>query len=150
MTAGRVVDQTGLRVGQASTFILLIAAFVLNLWPLVLLVGINQLLTALDSPYAPFRLFYLNVLKARHILKPNPQPDNPEPHRFAQGIGAIFDLTATLALLTGASTFGWALVFIVIALANLNFWANICVGCLLYYQLNKLGVPGFNHAPVGS
>ena len=76
------------------------------------------------------------------------EPDNLEPHRFAFGIGAVFNFTATLALLTGAAGFGWVLVWVVIALANLNFWANICVGCLMYYQLNRLGVPGFTRAPV--
>jgi hypothetical protein len=39
-------------------------------------------------------------------------------------------------------------VWILIALANLNFWVNLCVGCMMYYQLNKLGVPGFTRRPV--
>ncbi|MBK9747971.1 MAG: DUF4395 family protein [Chloroflexi bacterium] len=40
------------------------------------------------------------------------------------------------------------LVWIVIVLANLNFWLNFCVGCLMYYQLNRFGVPGFKYAPI--
>lgn len=144
----RRVDQTGLKVGQAATIILLVAGFVLNLWPLVTLVAVAQLLNAVDSPYAPFRLLYQKVLRPRGIVQPNPQPDNPEPHRFAQSIGAGFNFAATLALIGGASTLGWALVWVVIALANVNFWANICVGCLMYYQLHKFGVPGFTRAPI--
>lgn len=147
--AERRVDQAGLKVGQASTIVLLAAGFILNFWPLVTFVAIAQLLAALDSPYAPFRLLYVNVLKPRGIVQPNPQPDNPEPHRFAQGVGAGFNFTATLALLAGAPAVGWVLVGIVIVLANLNFWANICVGCLMYYQFNRLGVPGFSQAPLG-
>lgn len=146
--ADRQVDQSGLKVGQAATIVLLLVGFVLNFWPLVAFVGVAQLLAALDSPYAPYRLLYLNVLKPRGLVKPNPQPDNPEPHRFAMGVGALFNLAATVALLAGAGGVGWVLVWIVIALANLNFWANICVGCLMYYQLNRLGVPGFAYAPV--
>jgi len=55
---------------------------------------------------------------------------------------------ATILLLIGATAPAWALVWIVIALANLNFWINFCAGCWMYYQLNRLGVPGFVHAPV--
>ena len=45
-----------------------------------------------------------------------------------------------------ASVLGWALSWIVVALAALNLFAGICVGCLMYYWLNRLGVPGFKHA----
>jgi hypothetical protein len=43
----------------------------------------------------------------------------------------------------GNMVLGWSLVWVVIALANLNFWVNFCLGCWVYYQLNRLGVPGF-------
>lgn len=146
--APRRLDQTGLRFGQATTIILLLLAFVLNAWPLVLLVGIAQLLGGIDSPYAPYRLIYLNVLKPRGILKPNIIPDNPEPHRFALLVGAFFNLTATLALLAGLPALGWALVWVVIALANLNLWLGFCLGCWVYYRLNQVGLPGFSRAPL--
>ena len=63
-------------------------------------------------------------------------------------VGAAFNGAATLALLVGVSGIAWALVWIVIALANLNFWIDFCLGCWVYYQLNRLGVPGFSYAPV--
>ncbi|MCC6805526.1 MAG: DUF4395 family protein, partial [Anaerolineae bacterium] len=47
-----------------------------------------------------------------------------------------------------AAALAWVLVWIVIALANLNFWVNFCAGCWVYYQLNRLGIPGFVHAPI--
>jgi hypothetical protein len=43
---------------------------------------------------------------------------------------------------------GWALSWIVVALAALNLFAGICVGCLMYYWLNRLGVPGFKYARI--
>jgi hypothetical protein len=87
-------------------------------------------------------------VKPSGLVKPYVIPDNPEPHRFAQLLGAIVNTLATIALLAGASTLGWVFVWIVIVLANLNFWVNLCVGCMIYYQLNRLGVPGFSYAPV--
>jgi len=144
----RKVDQNGMKVGQAVTILLLIAAFVLNVWPLVAFVALAQLLGALDVPFAPYRLFYQNVVKAAGWVKPNIITDNPEPHRFAMLVGALFNGLATLALLAGAAMVGWVLVAIVVVLANLNFWLNFCAGCWMYYQLNRLGIKGFDRAPI--
>lgn len=147
-TLPRQVDQTGLRVGQATTIILLLIAFIFNVPLLVLFVALAQLLGALNLPFAPYRLLYQSVLKPSGLLQPSVIPDNPEPHRFAMLVGAVFNGVGFLALLLGASTVGWALVWIVIALANLNFWLNFCAGCWMYYQFNHFGVRGFSYAPL--
>jgi len=150
MTASgaRKVDQTGLKVGQALTIILLILAFILNSAVLVLFVAIAQFLGALAAPFAPYRLVYQNVLKPSGLLKPNLVIDNPEPHRFAFLVGALFNGAAFIALVSGATVLAWVLVGIVVVLANLNFWLNFCMGCWMYYQLNRLGLPGFTVTPV--
>lgn len=146
----RKVDHSGLKTGQAATIILLIVAFVLNSTLLVAFVALAQLLGALNSPFAPYRLLYQQVLKPSGLVKPNVIDDNPEPHRFAFLVGALFNGVAALALLANAPTLAWVLVGIVIVLANLNFWLNFCAGCLMYYQLNRLGVPGFTQAPIST
>lgn len=143
----RQVDQTGLKTGQALTIILLVLAFVLNAPALVAFVALAQLLGAADAPFAPYRLIYQHILRGR-VLQPKPTPDNPEPHRFALLVGGIFNTVATLALLAGASTLAWVLVGIVVVLANLNFWLDFCLGCWMYYQFNRLGVPGFSVAKI--
>lgn len=150
MTAANIrrLDQTGLKTGQALTIVLLIIGFVLNSWPLVAFVAIAQLLGALDAPFAPYRLIYQNLVKPSGMFKPNVQPDNPEPHRFAMLLGAVMNGGAVLALWNNAPTLAWILVGIVVVLANLNFWLNFCMGCWMYYQLNRLGVPGFTKAPI--
>jgi hypothetical protein len=144
------VDHTGLKVGQALTILLLLLAFVLDSVLLVAVVAVAQLLGGLGAPFAPYRLIYQNILKPTNILKPNVITDNPEPHQFAMLVGGVFNTVATLALLGGLPTLAWALVWIVIALANLNFWLNFCLGCWMYYQFNRLGVPGFTRKPIKS
>ncbi|MBE2192975.1 MAG: DUF4395 family protein, partial [Anaerolinea sp.] len=47
-----------------------------------------------------------------------------------------------------ASGLGWALSWLVVALASLNLFAGVCVGCLMYYQANRMGLPGFSRAPL--
>lgn len=144
----RKVDHSGLKTGQAATILLLILAFVVNSTVLVAFVALAQLLGALDVPFAPYRLLYQRVLKPGGLVKPHVISDNPEPHRFAMLVGAIFNGVATLALLANAPTLAWILVAIVIVLANLNFWLNFCAGCWMYYQLNRLGIPGFTQTPI--
>jgi len=145
----RKVDKTGLKTGMASTIILLVIAFVLDSWVLVAFVAIAQLLGAADVSFAPYKLLYRHIVKPSGVVKPNVIVDNPEPHRFAMLVGGIFNMVATVSLLGGVPALGWALAFIVVALANLNFWLDFCLGCWMYYQLHRLGVPGFVHAPVG-
>ena len=84
----------------------MIAAFVLSSWVLVAFVAVAQLLGALDVPFAPYRLFYQNVVKPAGWAKPNVIADNPEPHRFAMLVGALFNGVATLALLAGVALAG--------------------------------------------
>ena len=141
-------DHTGLKTGQAITIVLLIAGYILNSTLLVAVVAVAQLLAAADAPFAPYRLIYQRIVKPSGLVKPHVINDNPEPHRFAQLLGGIFNTIATVLLIAGVPVVPWVLVWLVIALANLNLWLNICVGCLIYYQLNRLGVPGFAHAPI--
>jgi hypothetical protein len=147
-SALRKVDHSGLRTGQTITIISLLLGFVLNSWVLVAFVAVAQFLAAVDAPFAPYRLIYQRIVKPSGLVKPVVIDDNPEPHRFAQLIGSIFNGTATLLLLAGVPTVSWVLVWIVTALANLNLWLNICLGCMMYYQLNRLHVPGFTQAPL--
>jgi hypothetical protein len=144
----RKLDHNGLKTGQAITIVLLVIAFVANLWPLVALVALAQLLGGLGVTFAPYRLIYQYLIKPTGLVKPKIEIDNPEPHQFSMLVGAVFNTAATIALLNNAPTVGWLLVGIVVALANLNFWVNFCVGCWMYYQLHRLGIPGFTKAPI--
>lgn len=144
----RKVDHSGLKTGQALTIILLLIGFVIESWVFVAIVAIAQLLGGFGLPFAPYRLIYQHIVKPLGLIKPHVVDDNPEPHRFSMFVGTVFNGVATLALLSSASTIGWVLVWIVIVLANLNFWLNFCLGCWFYYQLNRYGIPGFSQAPI--
>ncbi len=147
-TSLRKVDHSGLKTGQALTILLLLAGFVLDSPLLVGFVALAQLLGAVNALFAPYKLIYQRVIKPSGLVKPHVIVDNPEPHRFAMLVGAIFNGAAVVLLLAGVPLAAWVLVWIVIALANLNFWINFCLGCWMYYQFNRLGVPGFKYAAV--
>lgn len=140
------VDHSALRMNQAAIITFLLIAFILNVpWlvPLVALVMLSG--TAMKRP--GFRPLYTGILKPLGLVKPDVLRDNPEPHLFAQGFGGVVLLLATLTFVLGDAALGWALAWIVVALAALNVFAGFCVGCAIYYWLHRLNVPGFIKSP---
>lgn len=144
----RRVDHSALRTNQAFIIALLLAAFILNLWPLVAFVSAVMLVGTLWPGAGLFKRIYQHILRPLGLVRPDVRVDNPEPHLFAQGLGGVFTLAGALALIAGWDVLGWALVWLVIALAALNLFAGFCAGCFIYYRLNRLGVPGFSRAPI--
>jgi hypothetical protein len=144
----RKVDHTALRVNQAFIIALLTLAFILDSWLIAAFVGAVMLIGTAAPKMALFKQFYLRALKPRGLVRPDVVMDNPEPHRFAQGFGGVVVSLSVLALLLGATVVGWALAWVVIILAALNLFLGFCAGCFVYYQLNKLDVPGFEHSPI--
>ena len=147
-TTLRKVDHSALRTNQAFIIALLLAAFLFNLWPLVAFVSAVMITGTIFPEAGLFKRIYRHLLKPAGIIRPDVITDNPEPHLFAQGLGGVFTLASTLALLAGAGTLGWSLTWLVIVLASLNLFLGFCAGCFVYYQLNRLGIPGFKAAPV--
>lgn len=149
-TTDRKVDQSALKVNQTFIIGLLILAFVLNsVWLVAFVAGV-MLLGTLAPALSLFKGIYSRILRPTGIVKPQVIVDNPEPHRFAQGFGGVVLLVALLLLLLGATAAGWVLVGLVVVLAALNLFLGFCAGCFVYYQLNRLGLPGFNHSPIRS
>jgi hypothetical protein len=140
------VDHSALKVNQASIILLTILAFILGSPWLVLFVG-AVMAYGTARKQAGFKVLYTGLLKPRGWVKPDVIVDNPEPHVFAQGFGAVFVGASVLALFAGADILGWSLAWIVVALAALNFFLNFCAGCAVYYWLNRLNVPGFIKPP---
>ncbi len=139
------VDYNALRTNQALIITLLIVAFVASVPALALFVGLVMAVGALVG--APgFKPVYKYIVKPLGI-KPDVMQDNPEPHRFAQALGAVFVLAGSVALFAGLPVLGWALSWLVVALAALNLFGGFCVGCFFYYWFGRLHMPGFNKTP---
>lgn len=140
------VDYSRLKTNQIIIVTLNILAFILNLPVLAAFVALVMGLgTLLKVP--GFGFVYNYVLKPRGWMKPDVLDDNPEPHRFAQFLGFLFMTFGSLALFLGANVLGWGLVWLVAALAALNAFGGFCVGCAVYYWLNRLHLPGFSKQP---
>jgi hypothetical protein len=148
MMTDRKVDHAAIRTNQVLIIGLLVIAFVLEAPWLVAFVAAVMLIGTVFPKIALFKAVYWYILKPLKIARPDVRRDNPEPHLFAQGVGGTVLLIATLAVAANVAALGWALAWLVVALAALNLFAGICVGCLMYYWFNRLGVPGFKYARV--
>jgi hypothetical protein len=147
MSIERQVDHSAIRTNQVLTIGLLGLAFVLDLPALAALTGAVMLVSALAPAMGLFTWIYRRLLRPAGLVRPHIIPDNPEPHRFAQLVGATCVWLAVVLVAAGLEL-GWALVGLVIVLAGLNLLAGWCAGCTLYYWLHRLGVPGFSRSPI--
>ncbi len=142
----KAVDHSALQTSMAVRLGVLLAVFVTDQTWLIPILAILMLVgTARGKP--EFTFVYRALRKANWI-RPELIQDNPEPHRFALGVGGAFLAGATLAYGSGSPTVGWVLTWIVIALVGLNLFGGFCVGCAVYYWLNRIGVPGFSKTPL--
>jgi len=140
------VDHSILKTNQLFIIGLSVLAFIFDQKYLVafvaLVMGIGSIL---KTP--GFGIIYKSILKPSGWMKPDVLDDNPEPHRFSQIVGFVFLTAGSTALFLGSSVLGWILTWIVIALASLNAFGGFCVGCMVYYWLARLNVPGFGKQP---
>jgi len=146
--AERKVDHTALKFNQASIITLNLLGWILNQPALVAFVALVMLVGTAVPGAALFQQIYFRILRPRGWLRPRVLTDNPEPHRFAQGLGGSVLALGAVLLFLGHPVPGWALTWVVIALAALNLFFGFCAGCFVYYQLSRLGVPGFTVRPI--
>jgi hypothetical protein len=133
------VDTTAIKFNQASIIVLTLLGFVFNQPWLVLFVGVVLAIGTAWPEAGLFKLIYLKLLKPVGLLKTNIIDDDPAPHRFAQGVGALFLLASSIVLLGfNNGIVGWILAWIVIILAGINLAFSFCAGCFVYYQLDRL------------
>ena len=138
-------DRSALKVGQVILIAGLVTAWVIALSvPLAAIVlpllAAMMLGSALSPATSLPRALYVGVLKPRRLVRPRVRMEDPAPHRFAQLVGGIFLVAASAAAVLGHITVAWSLGWIVIGLAFLNFAFDICVGCIVYAQLVRVGL----------
>lgn len=137
------VDRNTLRTNQAFIVGLTVLAFVLGVelgqW-VVLFVGLVMGLGTMNEGFALFKQVHRRLLRPAGILGSDIKVEDPMPHQFAQGMGAVFLLVAFAVLFSGATTAGWVLTWMVTALAFINLTVQFCAGCFIYLQLDRRGL----------
>jgi hypothetical protein len=141
--AQQTLDYTALKFNQLSIMTLVFIGFILNQPLLLAFVALVLIAGTMSSQLALFKLLYRYIIKPAKIMKPHLVEGRPAPHNFAQLLGGIVLGLGFMFLVSGQNILGWSLAWGVIFLAAANFFFGFCAGCFIYYQLGKLGVPGF-------
>lgn len=140
----QVVDHSALKVNQTGIIVTVLVAFIGSalfrpLLVLIPLLAIALLLGTFVPRLAVFKQLYFVVLKPRGVIKPRPVQDRPEPHNFAQGLGGVFLAVASVFLIP-LPVIGLALALLVAVLAFVNLAFGYCLGCQIFFQLEKRGL----------
>lgn len=142
--SSQVVDHSALKVNQTGIVATVLVAFIGSAFfrPLLVLIPLLAIVLLLGT-FAPqlalFKQFYFQVLKPRGVVKPRPVQDRPQPHNFAQGLGGVFLGVATVFLIP-LPVVGLALALLVAVLAFVNLAFGYCLGCQIFYQLERRGL----------
>lgn len=141
------VDHAEIKLGQIFTMLMSGAAFALSDPKWLIALGAIFLITGLFRSFSPFVLVYRHVVRPLKIMRSDYRLDNIQPHAFGQLIGAVTVAISVALLYSGYNTAGWIIVLVLIGLTLVSY-LGWCIGCFMYYQLNRLGLKGFfRHAP---
>lgn len=73
-------------------------------------------------------------LKRDHVFVAGP------PKRFAQGIGAVFSVTASVLWILDLETASRVVIFMLAGAASLEAFVGYCLGCAIFARLMRWGV----------
>lgn len=146
MSATRaLVDPRSGRFGAAITSAVLALALVLGpsnpvswlllLWQLVAF-GLGALAGVRAQPYG---WLFRKLLRPR--LGAPVELEDPAPPRFAQAVGLVFVLVATIGLISGVGPLFFVAAGLALAAALLNAAFGLCLGCEIYLLVRRV-IPG--------
>jgi hypothetical protein len=134
------VNETSARLVAGSVAVLAVLTVAFQQGWLIPVLAYGFLARALTGPrLSPLGLLATRVvtprLHVRHRYAPGPAK------RFAQAIGAVFTLTATLLYYAaGLHTAAFALVGLIALFASLEAAFGLCIGCKAFYLGMRLGL----------
>lgn len=131
-----VIDERAPRANQTVVALVTGAAYLLNSWPLVTLMGLQLIIgLTFGRRWCLPCWLYFKVIQPRFG---EGRIEDSRPPRFANIVGAVFMSAATVLFVAGAMTPGWVVTLIVTALAGFAAISGICAGCELYVLFARL------------
>lgn len=141
MSLPNMVDKVGMRFGAGLSAVLLAVAFILEVELIVPIVAAALGIGAVFGPkHSPMSYLFRSLKAAMPNIGSEPEPASPP--RFAQALGAMFLIGASIALAADATGLGWTLALVVAALQGLLAVVGLCIGCEMYVLLKRLGARG--------
>jgi hypothetical protein len=130
------LDVRGPRFAASITTVVLIVVLLTQSPWLALAQTVVFGIGALSARYAPYGWLYRTAVLPR--LRPASAFEPAEPVRFAQGVGFVFGVVATVGLFAGATVVGLVAAAFALIAAFLNAAFGLCLGCELYLLLRRV------------
>ncbi|CAM3290222.1 DUF4395 domain-containing protein [Stackebrandtia soli] len=134
------VNEVSARLVAGGVVVLCVSAIVFDQPWLTAVIAYGFVARVLTGPtLSPLGQLATRVLTPALRLPERPVPGPPK--RFAQGIGAVFSVTAAvLALGFGATTAAWIVLGALTVAAALEAFLGVCLGCAIFAALMRVGV----------
>ncbi|KAB2812216.1 DUF4395 domain-containing protein [Pimelobacter simplex] len=136
-TSGNGIDPRGPRFTAAITVVVFAVALLLSdAAPGVaaVITGVQAVLFAIGAGLGvqktPTGLLFRHLVRPR--LAPPADLEDPAPPRFAQAVGLVFAVVATIGFATGAVLLGQVAAALAFVAAFLNAVFAFCLGCEMY------------------
>lgn len=139
LTFPNPVNEYAARVVAGFVAVLGLVAVVFELPWLAPVLAIGFALRVAAGPkLSPLGQLATKVIVPRLPLEPKLVPGPPK--RFAQTVGLVFTTVATILFAVGAPTAGYVLLAFLVVAATLESVFGVCLGCLAFAQLMRVGV----------
>ena len=134
------VNETSARTVAAAVAVLAVVTVAFQQGWLIPVLAYGFVARALTGPtLSPLGLLATRVVTPRLPVAPRHTPGPPK--RFAQAIGAVFTLTATLLwFAAGEPTAALVLVGLLAVFASLESGLGLCLGCKTFFLGMRLGL----------
>jgi hypothetical protein len=135
----RVLDDVTVRLVAGEVLLVaLIAALTRQPWLFALLAVDFVLRAGLGPKASPLAQLATRAVRPR--LGAAPRPTAGPPKRFAATVGAVFSTAIPVTYYLGGHLAAWVLVAVMIVFPALESLLGVCVGCLVFRGLMRLGV----------
>jgi stage V sporulation protein SpoVS len=136
----RTVDDVTVRVIAAEVLVLAVVALAVRQQWLYGVLALDFVLRSVIGPSVS-PLACLAALGIRPRLQARPRPTAGPPKRFAAAIGAVLTTAAPVACYAlGWDAVTWAIGAIMVVFPLLESAFGLCVGCLVFFALMRVGV----------
>jgi hypothetical protein len=134
------VDDHAARTVATGVVLMALSILVFRQWWVLVPLTYGFLARVASGPrFSPLGLLATRVIVPRLPLEPKRVPGPPK--RFAQGIGAVCTVAASvLHVGFSASTAALVVLAILTVAASLEAFAGFCLGCWMFARLMRLGV----------
>lgn len=133
------VNEISARLVAAGVVVMTVTAMVFELRWLVAVIAYGFVARVLTGPrLSPLGQLVTRVVTPRLPVEPRLVPGPPK--RFAQGIGVVFSVTATVLTATGQWDAARVVLTLLTAAALLESVFGLCLGCKLFNLLMRIGV----------